>query len=234
METDFENFVIDVKGVSFTMVAVKGGTFLMGSNDADAYEWEGPVHSVTLSDYYIGQTEVTQALWKVVMGNNPSCFKGDNLPVDSVGWEDCRKFICKLNELTGKSFCIPTEAQWEFAARGGNKSRGCKYSGSDNIGDVAWYYDNSGKKTHPVASKQANELGIYDMSGNVLELCSDWCGDYSSAPQSNPVGPDCGLNRVYRGGCWCSDAKDSRVSSRCSGAPIGGSDCIGLRLALVP
>ena len=160
----------------------------MGSDDSDADDDERPVHSVTLSSYSIGETEVTQALWTAVMGSNPSNFKGNNLPVEKVSWNDCQTFIRKLNDLTGENFRLPTEAEWEFAARGGNRSRGYKYSGSDNLGDVAWYTDNSGDKTHAVKSKSPNELGIYDMSGNVWERCSDIFGDYHDSPQTNPKG----------------------------------------------
>ena len=134
-----------------------------------ANDLEKPVHKVTLSDYYIGKTEVTQALWEAVMGNNPSAFKGENLPVECISWNDCKEFISKLNALTGKTFRMPTEAEWEYAARGGSKSRGYKYSGSGNIDEVAWHKDNSEEKTHEVGTKRPNELGIYDMSGNVGE-----------------------------------------------------------------
>ncbi|MBQ8608093.1 MAG: SUMF1/EgtB/PvdO family nonheme iron enzyme, partial [Bacteroidaceae bacterium] len=177
-----------VNGVSFTMVRVEGGTFRMGatSEQVNPYNDEKPVHSVTLSSYSIGQTEVTQALWKAVMGSNPSRFRGDNLPVERVSWNDCRTFIRKLNALTGRTFRLPTEAEWEFAARGGNQSQGYQYSGSNNLGSVAWYDSNSGDKTHPVATKSANELGLYDMSGNVWEWCQDWYGSYSSSSQTNP------------------------------------------------
>ncbi|MBQ7951520.1 MAG: SUMF1/EgtB/PvdO family nonheme iron enzyme [Alistipes sp.] len=187
------------------MVFVKGGTFTMGATSeqgADAYDDEKPAHSVTLSDFYIGKYEVTQAQWRAVMGSNPSSFKGDNLPVENVSWNDIQKFIQKLNTQTGKEFRLPTEAEWEYAARGGSKSRGYKYSGSNNIGDVAWYSGNSGSKTHPVGQKQPNELGIYDMSGNVWEWCSDWYGSYSSSSQTNPKGPNSGDYRVLRGGDW--------------------------------
>ncbi|MCQ2329195.1 MAG: formylglycine-generating enzyme family protein [Paludibacteraceae bacterium] len=224
---------INVNGVTFRMVKVDGGTFQMGSNDG--YSDEKPVHSVTLSSYYIGETEVTQALWQAVMGSNPSYFKGDNLPVEWVSWDYCQEFIKKLNQLTGKTFALPTEAQWEYAARGGNKSRGYEYSGSNNIDDVAWYYDNSSSETHPVGTKQANELGIYDMSGNVFEWCQDWYGSYPSSSQIDPVGPSTGSSRVNRGGSWYHDAKDCRSANRDSNSP-GSSNShgnLGLRLALL-
>ena len=224
-----------VNGVTFTMVAVQGGTFTMGATSeqgSDAFDTEKPAHSVTLSDYYIGQTEVTQALWQAVMGSNPSKWKGDNLPVETVSRDDCQQFITRLNQLTGRKFRLPTEAEWEYTARGGSKSRGYKYAGSNDIGSVAWYDGNSGSKTHPVGQKQANELGLYDMAGNVCEWCQDWYGSYSSGAQTNPTGPSSASNRVYRGGGWDDDAWDCRVSSRFSSAPDGSGDSLGLRLAL--
>ena len=222
-------------GVPFEMVEVRGGTFRMGATSeqgCDAYDWEKPVHSVTLSGYYIGKTEVTQALWKAVMGSNPSYFKGDDLPVACVSWDDCQEFIRKLNSLTGQHFRLPTEAEWEFACRGGNNSLGYKYSGSDNIDNVAWYDGNSGDKTHPVATKSANELGIYDMSGNVWEWCCDWYGDYTSGALTNPKGPESGSFRVRRGGSWISLAGNCRSSIRGSYYPTFRFNGLGLRLAL--
>lgn len=223
-----------VNGVKFTMVPVEGGTFTMGATSeqgSDALEEEYPAHQVTLSDYYIGQTEVTQALWKVVMGSNPSNFAGDNLPVESVSWNDCQVFIQKLNQLTGKQFRLPTEAEWEYAARGGRKSRGYKYAGGNNIGLVAWCGDNSGNRTHTVATKQANELGIYDMSGNVWEWCRDWYDGYQSSSQSDPQRPSLGSCRVNRGGsCYCN-AGDCRVSYRFFGTPDFRYNDLGLRLS---
>jgi formylglycine-generating enzyme required for sulfatase activity/predicted Ser/Thr protein kinase len=223
-----------VNGVKFTMVPVEGGAFTMGATSeqgSDAYKDEKPAHEVTLSDYYIGQTEVTQALWKVVMGSNPSDSKGDNLPVEQVSWDDCQVFIQKLNQLTGKQFCLPTEAEWEYAARGGRKSRGYKYAGGNNIGLVAWCGDNSGNRTHTVATKQANELGVYDMSGNVEEWCSDWYDGYQSSSQSDPQRPSLGSCRVNRGGsCYCN-AGDCRVSFRFFGTPDFRYNDLGLRLS---
>ena len=226
---------ITVNGVSFKMVAVEGGTFTMGATSeqgSDAYSDESPTHSVTLSDFAIGETEVTQELWKAVMGSNPSSFSGTNLPVETVSWYDCQTFISKLNNLTGKNFRLPTEAEWEYAARGGNKSKGYKYAGSNTLGDVAWYYGNSSSKTHSVKQKQANELGLYDMSGNVWEWCQDWYGSYSSSAQTNPTGSTSGSYRVLRGGSWISDARDCRVSSRGNTTPTNTYNFLGLRLAL--
>lgn len=228
------NHTFTVNGVQFTMVEVGGGTFTMGATSeqgSDAWDEEKPAHEVTLSDYYIGQTEVTQALWEAVMGSNPSDSKGGNLPVERVSWDDCQVFIQKLNQLTGKQFRLPTEAEWEYAARGGRKSRGYKYAGGNNIDSVAWCDGNSGNETHPVATKQANELGIYDMSGNVLEWCSDWCGDYTSSSQSDPQGSSSGSFRVIRGGCYYNFARNCRVSYRISNTLDYRCGYLGLRLS---
>ena len=223
-----------VNGVSFQMVEVRGGTFTMGatSEQGDANDDEKPTHEVTLSDYYIGKTEVTQALWEAVMGNNPSYFQGKSLPVENISWNDCKTFIVKLNALTGKTFRMPTEAEWEYAARGGSKSRGYKYSGSGNIDEVAWHKDNSEEKTHEVGTKRPNELGLYDMSGNVWEWCNDWYGDYSSASQTNPKGPDSGANRIGRGGGWWYYARGCRCSIRGDFGPDYRNEFLGLRLCL--
>ena len=222
-------------GISIDMIRVEAGTFTMGATPEmkDPWDDEKPAHQVTLTnDYYIGKYEVTQALWKAVMGKNPSNFKGDNLPVEQVSWDDCQEFINKLNKITGKKFRLPTEAEWEYAARGGKKSRGYQYSGSNNISDVAWYKDNSGSKTHTVGSKQANELGIYDMIGNVLEWCQDWHDDYSSSSQTNPTGANSGSYRVRRGGSWRSSAWYCRLSCRCGSTPVDRGSYLGLRLVL--
>ena len=225
-----------VNGVSFKMVGVEGGTFTMGATSeqgtSDPYDDEYPTHDVTLSDFAIGETEVTQELWQAVMGSNPSSFSGTNLPVEEVSWNDCQTFITKLNQLTGKNFRLPTEAEWEYAARGGNKSKGYKYAGSNTLSDVAWYGDNSSSKTHPVKQKQANELGLYDMSGNVREWCQDWFGNYSSGAQTNPTGAASGSDRVYRGGGWSRKASFCRVSFRNYGTPTYSNANLGLRLAL--
>ena len=247
-------------GVSIDMVRVEAGTFTMGATaemekpkdrkkptffdpfgffgnpGKDPYDDEKPTHRVTLTnDYYIGKYEVTQALWKAVMGNNPSNFKGDNLPVEQVSWDDCQDFISKLNRITGKTFRLPTEAEWEYAARGGNKSRGYQYSGSNNLSDVAWYDDNSGIKTHAVGTKQPNELGIYDMSGNVSEWCQDWYGKYNSSSQVNPTGARETFTvcfRVIRGGRCASTARFCRSSYRLNSTPDDRGRNNGLRLVL--
>lgn len=219
------------------MVKVEGSTFTMGATPEqgnDAYEYERPAHQVTLSDYYIGRYEVTQKEWQAVMGDNPSKFYGDNLPVDYVSWNDCQDFINKLNQLTGLKFRLPTEAEWEFAARGGKQSKSYKYSGSDNAKNIAWYVKNSGSKPHQVGTKEPNELGIYDMSGNVGEWCGDWYGRYSSSAQTNPTGPSSGSFRVLRGGSWPSYAGSCRVSYRYNGNPSRRSSSHGFRVVLVP
>ncbi len=221
-------------GINIEMVKVEAGSFNMGATPEmeNPNEDEKPVHRVTLTNnYYIGKYEVTQALWKIVMGSNPSNSKGDNLPVEKVSWNDCQKFISKLNKLTGKSFRLPTEAEWEYAARGGNKSRGYQYSGSNTIGDVAWYDGNSGSKTHAVGTKQPNELGAFDMTGNVWEWCQDWFNRYSSSPQTNPIGAVSGSCRVYRGGSCCYSGY-CRCSCRFDGTPDFRNGDLGLRLVL--
>ena len=225
---------ITVNGVSFNMVRVDGGTFMMGATSeqgSDADSDEKPAHQVTLSTYSIGETEVTQALWEAVMGKNPSEYKGSNRPVETVSWKDCQAFIQKLNTLTGRRFRLPTEAEWEYAARGGNRSKGYKYSGSNNVGDVAWYTETTNYKgTREVKTKQANELGIYDMTGNVCEWCQDWSGSYSSGSQTNPTGPSSGSNRVFRGGSWRSGARYCRCSFRYYNTPLYRDPGLGLRL----
>ena len=227
---------ITVKGVSFNMVRVEGGTFTMGATSeqgSDAESDEKPTHQVTLSTYSIGETEVTQALWQAVMGSNPSEYKGTQKPVEQVSWNDCQEFIQKLNQLTGRRFRLPTEAEWEYAARGGSKSRGYKYSGSNNIDDVAWYTTTTNDKgTRNVKTKQANELGLYDMSGNVWEWCQDRYGSYRRRSQTNPDGPSSGSRRVFRGGSWINLARFCRVAYRPYFTPDRRSYYLGLRLAL--
>jgi len=237
--------VFTVDGVSFTMVEVKAGTFTMGANEGDtlAFYWEKPSHKVTLTnDYFIGETEVTQGLWEAVMGANPSYFntKGANFPVEQVSWLDIQDFLVKLNQKTGKTFRLPTEAEWEYAAIGGSQSKGYLYSGSNDLNAVAWYWDNAGKNlqsddpnygTHAVKTKQANELGLYDMTGNVWEWCSDWYADYTADAQTDPQGAVSGSNRVFRGGSWSRYAQDCRVSYRNFDYPDSRSNYLGFRLS---
>jgi formylglycine-generating enzyme required for sulfatase activity len=221
------------------MVRVRGGTFRMGSDkkDKDAYDREMPAHDVTLSDFSIGRTEVTQALWRAVMNNNPSKFENcDQCPVEQVSWDDIQEFLQKLNKLDpGKNYRLPTEAEWEYAARGGPPSKqNFVYAGSDKIDDVAWYDGNSDGKTHPVGQKKANALGLFDMSGNVWEWCNDWFGDYSAENQRNPKGPDSGAARVYRGGGWYDSAPRCRVAYRDFSSPEYRYHNMGFRLASSP
>lgn len=229
----YEKNTIKYGDIEYKMVFVPGGTFTMGATpeqenpDSDEY----PTHRVTLSDYYIGETEMTQILWETLMGYNPSFHVEENCGVEMVTWDACQEFICRLNALTGKRFRLPTEAEWEFAARGGNKSRGYQYSGSNNISKVAWYVENSPCDAS-VKKKAPNELGIYDMSGNIWEWCSDWYGPYSPDSQTNPVGPSSGTKRVYRGGAWDRDARDCRSAVRGGLEPDCGQDYIGFRLVL--
>lgn len=218
------------------MVIVDGGTFMMGSNDKDAEEDEKPVHRVTLSRFAMGKYEVTQKQWRDVMGTSPSSFKNcDDCPVESVSWDDIQEFLQKLNALTKKNYRLPTEAEWEFAARGGirndPKTGNFKYAGSNNMDEVAWNGSNSGSKTHPVGQKKANQLEIFDMSGNVWEWCSDWYDMYNSAAVRNPTGVGNGSGRLIRGGCWRFNAGDCRVSDRGYGGPSYQSYDLGFRLA---
>lgn len=229
-----ERYVDELAG---TFVLVEGGSFDMGctSEQPDCSSDEKPVHSVTLNSYYIGQYAVTQAQWRAVMGNNPSNFSGcDQCPVEQVSWEDVQEFLQRLNARTGQHYRLPTEAEWEFAARGGNKSRRYLYAGSNNPGDVAWYEKNAGGKTHPVGQKSPNELGLYDMSGNVYEWCQDWFGDYSSSAQTNPTGPSTGSVRVRRGGSWRGAPRYCRVAFRYYDVPGYRYSNVGFRLARTP
>jgi len=234
MEYEIENCTTETtenECYEHKMVFVQGGTFDMGSPDGVGEENERPQHKVTLSSFNIGKYPVTQAQWIAVMGSNPSRFKGDNLPVEQMNWTDIvgtsgasmvingiiyyeNGFIYRLNKLTGKNYRLPTESEWEYAARGGNQSKGYTYSGSNEIDKVAWYGGNSEEKTHPVGEKVPNELGIYDMSGNVFEWCSDWYGAYNDDPKTNPTGPTDGPGFVTRGGCWLSPDNRCRVTPR--------------------
>ena len=233
-----------VTGVTFTMKYVQGGTYSMGftAEQVHGVANEKPAHKVTVSDFYIGEVEVTQALWLAVMDSAPS-YKGgwtdefglgDDYPAYRVSWTDALKFIKELNELTGMTFRLPTEAEWEFAARGGNKSSGYRYSGSNNIDEVSWYDGNSADMAHPVKLKKPNELGIYDMSGNVWEWCQDWYETYTSEYQRDPKGPSKGTYHVDRGGAWNRNNKYSRVTARCYDDPGLRNKNLGFRLAMVP
>ena len=216
------------------MVHVEGGTFTMGATreqGTEADNNEKPAHKVTLSSFYIGRYEVTQEEWQAVMGYNSSEFEGDKLPINAVSWKECQTFIRKLNSLTGLKFRLPTEAEWEYAARGGKRSKGYKYSGGNNLDNVAWYRNNSGGKPHPVGQKLPNELGLYDMTGNVSEWCMDWLGNYSSSPQTNPQGESSDWRRAYRGGYWDDGPKSSRVSWRDFDATEYDDEDYGFRLA---
>jgi formylglycine-generating enzyme required for sulfatase activity len=213
-----KNLIPDKEGIE--MVFVEGGEFIMG----DA-EFEEPPHKVTVSSFYIGKYPVTQAQWEAVMGNNPSEFKNcENCPVENVSWYDCQEFIQKLNAKTGKTYRLPTEAEWEYAARGGKRSKGYKYAGSNEIEAVAWYFANSENKTHPVGRKSPNELGIHDMSGNVWEWCSDRYGDYGSSASSS--------DRVLRGGGWHDAATNCRVASHSDCSPENRDNYRGFRVLL--
>ena len=235
-QPESKNRLVQVGDVRFEMVYVEGGTFRMGATEEqgeDAFDREKPVHRVTLSSYLIGKHEVTQALWEEVMGSNPSYNKqGGDYPVERVSWNDCQEFIEELNDRTGMKFRLPTEAEWEYAARGGNRSKGYKYAGSNNLNEAGWYDGNSGNHTHPVGEKKPNELGLYDMSGNVYEWCQDWYGDYSSEAQTNPTGLQSGRSRVLRGGSRWRGARSCRVSDRRLSVPGHRNGYFGLRLVL--
>jgi formylglycine-generating enzyme required for sulfatase activity len=224
--------------VGVDMVFVQGGTFMMGATSEqgdECFECERPIHEVTLRDFYIGKYPVTQKEWIAVMGSNPSEFKDDlSRPVEQVSWDDAQEFIKKLNSMAGKQYRLPTDAEWEYAARGGAGSRGFKYAGSNNINKVAWYEVSRGDKTHPVGSKAPNELGIYDMSGNVWEWVNDWYGNYTAGAATNPIGPASGIFRVGRGGSWGDEARLCWVSYRKFFNPAFRWGIIGFRLVLVP
>ena len=231
-----QTLIVSIKdGVNIEMIKVEAGTFMMGASpEMKSPEGnEKPWHQVNLTnDYFIGKYEVTQSLWQAVMGSNPSSFKGDNLPVENISWIDCQEFIRKINSVSGKSFRLPTEAEWEYAARGGKYSPNYLYSGSDNISDVAWYKDNSGGVTHPVGLKQPNELGLFDMSGNVNEWCQDWFGAYSSSPKNNPIGAETGNCRVGRGGGWFNITWNNLSVFRNFCPPNKFGNNLGFRLVL--
>lgn len=234
-----ETLTLTAGGVSFKMVLVKAGTFSMGANEGDADADGGELrHEVTLTrDYYIAQTEVTQELYMAVVGSNPSFFDADSsLPVERVSYLDALAFCESVSSLTGRTFTLPTEAQWEYAARGGHKASSTPtlYAGSDDIDEVAWYTDNSDGKSHPVASKAPNALGLYDMSGNVWEWCLDWKGGYGSGAQTDPQGPATGSHRMFRGGGWYNPARLCRVSHRDGYIPQFSNECLGFRVVMLP
>ena len=235
VKASYSDGTLIVNGVHYDFAFVEAGTFTMGATTKTDYTYDSefPAHEVTLTDsYYMCQTEVSQALWQAVMGSNPSHFKGDSKPVEQVSWDDCQEFLRRLNAATGKTFRLPTEAEWEFAARGGNRSRQYQFSGSDAWDAVVWCIPNSSKTTHDVRSKQTNELGLYNMSGNVSEWCSDWYGDYGNAAQTNPTGAATGTARVYRGGSWETFDAAGRVTFRQSQKPEWGFWSLGLRLVI--
>lgn len=229
-----------VNNVSFDMIYVKGDTFEMGEIKTNDNPFDMPKHMVTLSDFYIGKYTVTQALWIAVMNDNPSDYKGENLPVNNVSWHDCQAFVNKLNAITKKKFALLTEAQWEFAARGGIKSKGYNYSGSNNLSDVGWYDDNSDQTMHTVGMKKPNELGVYDMSGNIEEWCSDWYIDWYNVQECNsevnPTGPAKGKDgmTVVRNGSFTGSEYGCRIFTRNYFPGESGSALIGFRLALIP
>lgn len=233
-----QNFLIFSDMPHSEMVFVKGGSFMMGSEDKEAYNDEKSVHPVTIPDFYIGQYPVTQALWEKVMGEeaNKSRFKGGNRPIENVSWNTItQEFIPKLNELTGKEYSLPSEAVWEFAARGGNLSKNYKYSGSSDLNEVGWYDKNSHMETKPVGLKAPNELGLYDMNGNAWEWCLDhWHDNYKNAPNDGcawiDVNAEKGKNRVFRGGSWSIGQRNCRPTFRSNSLPDGAHDFVGFRL----
>ena len=225
--TGNNSFIVEVNGSLLRMIRIEGGKFTMGAGSdlRSAGVEERPAHDVFVRSFFMAEVPVTQQLWEKVMGSNPSKYKGEYHPVDSVSWDDCQVFISKLNRLTGRQFRLPTEEEWEYTARGGMLSQHFKYAGSDKLDDVAWYRDNSGMTTHDVAQKQPNELGLHDMSGNIFEWCDNWLYNYSDPDKKSD-------GKVRRGGCWNSDKSNCRVSFRYDSAPDKRSQIIGLRLAI--
>lgn len=234
-DISFDAFPQPIMELINDMVRVEGGTFTMGGTreqGEDAFGDESPTHKVTVSTYYIGKYPITQDQWVAVMGSNPSYFKGGKLPVESVSWYDCQEFVKKLSEMTGKRFRLPTEAEWEYAARGGKKGKRYKYSGGNILKQVGWYNENSGETSHEVGIKSPNELGIYDMSGNIWEWVQDWKGDYLKEEQVNPTGPETGIERVCRGGGWNREIDRARVSYRGDDQPDLRYCSLGLRIVM--
>ena len=234
-----ENSILKLKvdsalksSLTIEMVFVEGGTFLMGSSTREPEE--KPVHSVTLSSYNIGKYEVTQYQWKTIMGSNPSHFTNcDNCPVETVSWNEVQEFIERLNAESGKNYRLPTEAEWEFAARGGSNSKGYKYSGANDISIISWCAENSGNRTHEVGTKLPNELGIYDMTGNVWEWCSDWYSSYSAHKETNPKGPYLAKNRVIRGESYYDYENTGSTTFRAQIMPDFHINGLGFRLVLL-
>ncbi len=226
-------------GQVIDFILVEGGEYFMG-DDNGRYDWEKPAHRVKVSSFYIGQYPLTQSLWQVITGENPSEFKGENRPVDNVSWNDVQDFIIKLNEQTGQQFRLPTEAEWEYAARGGKYSQGYTYSGSDQLKQVGWYEENSNGETHEVGLMLANELGVYDMSGNVWEWCADWFGEkyYEKCRidgvVENPHGPGSSGDRVIRGGSYFYSRMYCRATDRYWDRPGDRRNSFGFRLVLLP
>ncbi len=245
VQDEGDSVIVNLYPSTFRMVKVEGGTFLMGAQNKDpdgenyhpyVDEYAAPVHQVTLDSYYIGETVVTQGLWRTVMGNDDHILVlgNDDLPAVSLNWNECQNFVQLLNQMTKLKFRLPTEAEWEFAARGGNKSRGYVYSGSNELNKVAWSERSYDKRLHPVKQKRHNELGLYDMSGNVWEWCSDWDGNYPNKEQHNPKGPksDIFYYRVIRGGSWNDPSWFCYVFQRFANRyDKTWNDC-GLRLAM--
>jgi len=227
------------KEIEDNMVAVKGGCFRMGNSFDDGNEDEKPVHKVCVSDFNISRFEVTQDQWLAVMGNNPSHFSGCGLkcPVEMVSWDDIQAFLLRLNQLTGKKYRLPTEAEWEYAAGGGGKNQ--KWAGTSkesSLGNYAWYEANSNGRPHPVGQKKPNDLGLYDMTGNVWEWLGDRYGEnyYRESPVDNPLGPSSGSERILRGGSWYFDSRNIRISLRLRDNPVYRNFIFGFRLALSP
>lgn len=224
-----------VKGIPIVLVKVEKGTFKMGATDEQsvaAQKDERPAHSVTIHTFFIAQTEVTQELWQTIMDNNPSMVVGSNRPVHNVSWYDCQEFLLQLNAVSGKKFRLATEAEWEYAARGGNRSKAFKFAGGNNVEKLAWNSESEGTELHFVRTKQPNELGLYDMSGNVMEWCNDLYGEYSSKAETDPRGAVYGERRVLRGGSWQTPRGNCRVSSRHCDIPYDRREDYGLRLVL--
>lgn len=226
---------------SFEMILVEGGTFMMGAQSSDengtnydenATSIESPIRKVNLSDFYIAKFEVTQEQWVAAMGENPSAYLGDKYPVESISWNKVQEFITILNEKTGLFYRLPTESEWEYAALGGNKSKGTIYSGDSFIFNVGWYYSNSDHTTHAVGDKDANELFLHDMTGNVGEWCQDYFGYYPSSEESDPSGPTTGAKRIVRGGSWNNSYKECRIKYRDRLMPDEANDNIGFRLVI--